>query len=73
MRKMGKNSSRFYLHLLNVPQLVTEVDANPIDRAAVFGKKSTMPKGDSSGRSILTGHLFKVSFKLCIFAFILFY
>jgi len=32
---MGKNSSRFYFHFLNVPQLVTEVDANPVDRAAV--------------------------------------
>ena len=39
---MGKNSSRFYFHFLNVPQLVTEVDANPVDRAAVFGKRSVI-------------------------------
>ena len=37
---MGKNSSRFYFHFLNVPQLVTEVHANPVDRAAVLGKRS---------------------------------
>ena len=39
---MGKNSSSFYFHFLNVPQLVTEVDANPVDRAAVLGKRSSI-------------------------------
>ena len=37
---MGKNSSSFYFHFLNVPQLVTEIHANSVDRAAVLGKRS---------------------------------